>query len=92
MGHAGTTNACASMLAPALAGAPMSDREPESLLRRAALGLWFCAIAALGLLQFYGRAFQDGAFSPGTTAWLWLAGSLVLVVVGIALIVRAARR
>lgn len=70
----------------------MSDRKPESLLHRAALGFWFCAIAALGLLQFYGRAFRGASFSPDTPAWLWLAGSLVLVVLGMGIIVRAARR
>lgn len=70
----------------------MPDRKPESLLRRAALGFWFCAIAALGLLQFYGRAFHAATFSPDTPAWIWLGGSLVLMIFGLGLIVRAARR
>ena len=70
----------------------MPDRPPESMLRRAALGLWFCAIAALGLMQFYRRAFHEGAFSPDATAWLWLGGSLVLAVLGTVLAARAARR
>lgn len=60
-----------------------------SLLRRAALGLWFCAIAALGLLQFHMRAFDGGVFAPTTVAWLWLGGSLPLAVLGIVLVFRA---
>ena len=65
---------------------------PDSLLRRCALGLWFCAIAALGLLQFHGRAFDEGRFDPGTIAWAWLGGSIVLGGLGLVLLVRALRR
>lgn len=69
----------------------MSDREPGNLLRRAALGFWFCAIAALGLLQWHRHAFPEGPFAPDMIAWLWLGGSAVLATLGIAIIVRAAR-
>src|SRR5690606_35751088 len=62
------------------------------LLRRYALGLWFCAIAALGLLQFRLRALEGDVFDPTPVAWIWLAGSCVLACVGVALIVRARRR
>lgn len=64
----------------------------ESLLRRSALGLWFCAIAVLGLLQFAQRAFDGTGFAPGAVAWLWLGGSVVCGLAGGALIARAARR
>lgn len=70
----------------------MSDHKPESLIRRAALGFWFSAIAALGLLEFHRHAFPDGRFMPDLVAWLWLAGSVVMATLGIAIIVRAARR
>ncbi len=70
----------------------MPEHKPESLLRRAAIGIWFCAIAVIGLLQFYGRAYRGPAFAPDTAAWLWLGGSIVLVVLGVWIIVRAARR
>lgn len=60
-------------------------------LARYGLGLWFCGVGALGLLQFYLRAFDDGVFQPGAIAWLWLAGAVVVVVIGVAAIVHAAR-
>ena len=65
---------------------------PDTLLRRCALGLWFCAIAALGLLQFHARAFDEGRFEPNAIAWAWLGGSVVLGALGLALLVRALRR
>ena len=61
---------------------------PDTLLRRCALGLWFCAIAALGLLQFHARAFDDGRFEPTVIAWAWLGGSVVLAILGLVLIAR----
>lgn len=70
----------------------MTDRKPERLLRRAALGFWFCAIAALGLLQSHRHAFPDGQFAPDLIAWLWLGGSAILAVLGIGIIVREIRR
>lgn len=62
------------------------------LLRRAALGLWFGAIAALGLLQFFMRAFDEGRFAPTEVAWLWLAGSVVLACIATGLLVRSLRK
>jgi hypothetical protein len=56
------------------------------------LGLWFCAIAVLGLVQFYARAFADGHFEPTRIAWAWLGGSVVLAVLGLAWLVHALRR
>lgn len=64
----------------------------DSLLRRCALGLWFCVIAALGLLQFRGRAFDAGEFAPSPVAWIWLGGSIVLGGLGLVLLIHALRR
>ena len=63
-----------------------------SFIRRNALGLWFCGIAAIGYSRFFGKAFADGGFQPTLVAWLWLAGSVVLSICGIASIVRGMRR
>lgn len=57
-----------------------------SLIRRCLLGLWFCGIAVLGVLQFFGKAFRGDGFHPGTIAWIWLAGSVVFAALGIAAI------
>ncbi len=70
---------------------------PPGLLRRGAIGIWFCAIGALGLLQFYMRAACQrtscgGSFAADTIAWLWLAGSVVVALAGIAILVRAVRQ
>jgi len=70
----------------------MTRDTPETFLRRAAMGLWLCGVAALGLLQFYARTLREPPFAPGTIDWLWLAGSLTVAVVGIGLVIRAARR
>jgi len=67
---------------------------PESkpgLIRRCALGLWFCGIALLGLLQFFGKALRGDGFHPGTIAWIWLTGSVVFATLGIAAIFRELR-
>ncbi|MGH8085748.1 MAG: hypothetical protein ACREPV_10785 [Lysobacter sp.] len=66
--------------------------SPDSLLRHCAMGLWFCAIAALGLLQFHARAFDDGHFAPNPVAWTWLGGSIVLAGLGLVLLIRAIRQ
>lgn len=65
---------------------------PDTLLRRCALGLWLCAVAALGLLQFGMRAFDGGVFAPTSIAWVWLGGSVVVAVVAVVLLVRALKR
>ena len=67
----------------------MPANEPTpGLLRRCALGLWFCGIAALGGIEFHRAAFATGAFVPTPIAWLWLAGSVACALVGIALLLR----
>lgn len=67
-------------------------RPPDSPLRRHALALWLGAVAALGLLQFWMRAFDDGVFAPGTVSWLWLGGSVVVAAVALAMLLHALRR
>ena len=64
----------------------------SSLISRHALSLWFFGIAALGLLQFFGKAYRGGhGFQPSAIAWLWLAGSLLLIVLAILLAWRERR-
>lgn len=47
---------------------------------RYALSLWFLAIGALGLVQFFGKAYRGGhGFQPDAIAWTWLGGSLLLL-------------
>jgi len=65
---------------------------PDTLLRRCALGLWLCVVAALGMLQFGMRAFDGGVFAPTAIAWLWLGGSVVVATVAVAVLVRTLRR
>ena len=67
----------------------MPANEPTpGLLRRCALGIWFCGIAALGGIEFHRAAFAADAFAPTLVAWLWLAGSVACALAGIALLLR----
>jgi hypothetical protein len=66
----------------------MTERPATGLLRRCALGLWLCGIAALGAVEFVRTAFVDRTFAPTLTGWLWLAGSSACAIVGIGLLVR----
>lgn len=63
-----------------------------SLFRRNLLGAWFCGLSVLGYLRFFMKTLREPALPPDTVAWLWLAGSVVLSLLGIAIIVREARR
>jgi hypothetical protein len=69
---------------------PANDATP-GLLRRCALGLWFCGIPAMGAIEFHRAAFAADAFAPTLVAWLWLAGAGACALVGIALLLREAR-
>lgn len=51
---------------------------------RHAIGLWMCGIGLLGLLQFHLRG-------TGPIGWLWLAGGVLVLGIGIALLVRQRR-
>ncbi len=69
-----------------------ASKRGGSLFVRSPLGFWFCGIAALSLLQFWLRAFDGDRFQPTGIAWAWLAGGLVLAVLGLVLVVRELRR
>lgn len=72
-----------------------TDTKPvtrPSLLRRCALGIWLCGIALIGVVEFRRYAFAGGDLSMTPTAWLWLAGSTLTGLVGIALLLRELRR
>ncbi len=68
----------------------MPDPAPASgLLQRCALGLWFCAIAALGLLRYAMRYLHEGEPAADAVMWLWLLGSLLVGAIGVRLVYRA---
>jgi hypothetical protein len=58
---------------------------------RHALALWFIAIAAIGMMEFHRAAFARGVFAPVLIAWLWLGGSLLLLAIAVAMLLRAHR-
>ena len=60
---------------------PDSPRHPP--LRRFALGLWFLGLGVLGLLRYGMKAARDADIASDPVAWLWLAGSVVVCVIGI---------
>ncbi len=64
----------------------------SGLLRRYALGLWLCGLAALGAIEFHRAAYAAGTYAPGLVAWLWLAGTCATGVAGVALLLRELRR
>ena len=70
---------------------PIDGSEP-GIASRNALGFWFCGLSALGYLRFFMKVSRDHGFQPDATTWIWLGGSVVLTVVGVALIVREWRR
>lgn len=51
------------------------------------LGLWFCALAALGLARAWLYLVRD-AGGAGAVGWAWLGGSLLLGAIGAALLLR----
>ncbi|MBW3549460.1 MAG: hypothetical protein KY442_01180 [Proteobacteria bacterium] len=67
---------------------PLHD---DNLLKRGAVGFWFCAIGAVGLLRFYLGTLRADASAIDAVAWTWLIGSAVISVAGIVLVVRAVR-
>ena len=58
-------------------------------LHRYALGLWFCALAALGGLRYGAVALRDPQRLARVDAQLWLYGSLALAALGLLLLLRA---
>lgn len=71
--------------------APVAPRAP-SLVRRCALGIWLCGIALLGVVEFRRHALAGDVLAMTPVAWMWLAGSTITGVVGIALLVRELHR
>ncbi len=68
----------------------MPDPAPApGLLQRCALGLWFCAIAALGLLRYAMRYFRDSEHAGDAVMRLWLVGSVLVGAIGVRLVYRA---
>lgn len=60
---------------------------------RHALSLWFLVIAALGVLQFFAKAYRGGqGFDPDGIAWTWLAGALLVAAAAIVSALRERRR
>ena len=60
---------------------PDSPRHPP--LRRFALGLWFLGLGVVGLLRYGMKAVRDAGITSDPVAWLWLAGSVMVCVIGI---------
>lgn len=62
-------------------------------MSRYALSLWFLAIAALGVLQFFAKAYRGGqGFSPDGIAWIWLAGALLVAAAAVVTALRERMR
>lgn len=68
---------------------PAPARRLSRLFRRSPLGWWLCTIGALGLLQFWMRAFAGDRFHADQIAWLWLAGAVVTGAIGVVLVARS---
>lgn len=52
-------------------------------LARNALGLWFLAIAALGLMRWWMKVAREGASAFAPDVALWLAGSIAMAAIGL---------
>ncbi|MDR0183182.1 hypothetical protein [Lysobacter arvi] len=59
------------------------------LLQRCALGLWFLALGALGLLRWWMRYARDAQVFADAVMHIWLWGSLALAAIGLIWIARA---
>ncbi|MES2858779.1 MAG: hypothetical protein V4704_06320 [Pseudomonadota bacterium] len=70
---------------------PVRNGVREAVSRNA-LGLWFCGIAALGVMRCWMKIVREGEgpWPPGLLPWLM--GTAACAVVGIALLVRERRR
>jgi hypothetical protein len=52
-------------------------------LARNALGLWFLAIAALGLMRWWMKVAREDAVTYAPDVALWLAGSIAMAAIGL---------
>ncbi|MGV8930969.1 MAG: hypothetical protein ACOH1R_02470 [Luteimonas sp.] len=71
---------------------PVRPPQPPSLLRRCALGIWLCGIALIGVMEFRRAALTGDVLTMTPIAWMWLVGSTVTALVGIAWLLRELRR
>jgi hypothetical protein len=71
-------------------GPAVASRPRRRLLRAAALGLWFCALALLGLVRAWLAASDEDGSDAVAALWLW--GSLGLLAIGGLALARALRR
>jgi hypothetical protein len=67
---------------------PQRPPTSVSLLRRCALGIWLCGIALMGVVEFRRAAFAGDAMAMTPVAWMWLAGSTVTGIIGVAWLLR----
>ena len=58
---------------------------------RHALGLWFLAIAALGVMRFWMKWREAGAAALPAGDWLWLAGGGICAAIGCLTLIRTSR-
>ena len=63
------------------------SRAPARRRRPDPLGLWMCGLAVLGSARAWMYLVRDGDTSD-PAGWIWLGGSLLLALVGIALLLR----
>lgn len=71
---------------------PLRRAPSQSLLRRCALGIWLCGIALLGVMEFRRAALAGDTLAMTPIAWMWLIGSTIVALVGIAWLLRELRR
>lgn len=71
---------------------PQQPDVQPSLLRRCALGIWLGGIALMGVVEFRRAAFAGDALVMTPIAWMWLAGSTVTGVAGIAILLHELRK
>jgi hypothetical protein len=70
---------------PRVAGRP-------GFFRAHPLALWFCGLALLGMLRFAMKLSGGPLQSLDAVAWAWFAGSVVLGIIGIVLLLRGLRQ
>lgn len=61
-------------------------------LRRYALGLWLCALGALGIARFFMRAARDVVVPADAVAWIYLLGGALVLAFGVRALLVARRQ
>jgi hypothetical protein len=67
-------------------------RSESRFVTCAMIGFWFAGLSIIGYVRFFMRAFRDSTFNADISAWLWLAGAIILSLIGIYAIVREVKR